>query len=1156
MSLLAKLINQDLRKLFYILFVFTAYIAFSQSSSNIRIKNITLNSDTIKIDTLSLAENGFVISFADGKKVDTLLYKIDYARAEIITSKELRNKSIRITYRVLPIDFSKNYYHKDYELVTKAGIINKPVSFNRVNHTSDKDDFFNSNELKKNGNISRGVSVGNNQNAVMSSSLNLQLAGKISDDLSILAAISDDNIPIQPDGNSQQIREFDKVFITVYNENSKLTVGDFVINKPTGYFLNYNKKLQGGSFETNQKLKNNNVFSTQVSGAVAKGKYNRMQFSGIEGNQGPYRLQGAENETYIIVLSGSEKVYIDGKLLIRGQDNDYVINYNTGEITFTPKQPITKDRRIIIEFEYSDKNYNRFLFQNSNEFKTKNANFYLNLYSEADNKNMPVNQSLSENEKYILSTIGDSLQDALVPNVDSIGYIPDEVLYKKIDTLAYNDVFVYSSSPDSAIYRVGFAYVGENRGNYIKTQSSVNGKTYKWIAPVSGVSMGDYEPVKVLITPKKRQMMTMGGDIRINKNLRTNFEFAVSNNDINTFSDKDNANNDGYAFKFGLEKDTYFKDTTSKITTSFNYDYLNKDFTPIERFKTSEYNRDWNISGISFNNEEHLLDFNLNYSKLKLGNIGYTFSFLNRDTDFTGLKNSFNTTLRKKGFLLDFTGSLLNTDDKITNTEFLRYYGTLSKEFKILTFGVHLEQEKNLKNTDTSSVLNNTSFDYLQWEFFVNNSDTNNAKYFAKYIHRDDYKPYYSDLRYTTRAENVQAGVDFFKNRKNTLKTLVNFRKLDIIDSLLTTNKSENSVLARIEHSLRLFKGSVTSLIFYETGTGLEEKREYSYLKVAAGQGIYTWIDHNGNGIQDLDEFEVAIFQDEAEYIRIYTPTNEYIKVYTNQFSHTINLNPKRVWFNKKGIKQFASKFNNQLAYKLNSKTVSDDFLANINPFQQNTDSSSINIGNSLRNTFSFNRTAKIWGLDYIVNSVNNRVLTVNGLDSRYNGSNGLRLRISPIIGITFTNFASLGEKKYSSEFFASKNFNINYITNESQLSFQPNVKYRISFIYKHSQKQNTLGFEKSMTNDIGLEFRFNVVNKGNLTSKINYIKIDYNDNTSTPVAYEMLEGLYPGNNGTWSVLYQRNLSDYLQLTLNYTGRVSEDMPVIHTGTVQLRAFF
>ena len=79
---------------------------------------------------------------------------------------------------------------------------------------------------------------------------------------------------------------------------------------------------------------------------------------------------------------------------------------------------------------------------------------------------------------------------------------------------------------------------------------------------------------------------------------------------------------------------------------------------------------------------------------------------------------------------------------------------------------------------------------------------------------------------------------------------------------------------------------------------------------------------------------------------------------------------------------------------------------------------------------------------------------------------------------------------------------------------------------------------------------------KGVATAKFNVIIIDYNAPENTPIAYEILEGLKKGTNYTWGVSLQRNLSNSIQLNLNYEGRKPQGTNIIHTGGVQARAFF
>jgi len=226
--------------------------------------------------------------------------------------------------------------------------------------------------------------------------------------------------------------------------------------------------------------------------------------------------------------------------------------------------PFQKDSRIAIEFEYSERSYSRYLIYSANEFKTQKGNFWLNVYSEQDSKNQPINQDLTKDQKQFLSQSGDSIEETFISNVDSIEFRNDYVLYEKKDTLVDGipyEFYKYSKDPNKAFYYPGFSQLGANKGNYIQIQNAANGRVFEWIAPVNGVPQGEYEPVRLLVAPKKHQMVSFGGNLNLNSTTITNFELALSNYDLNTFSDIDASDNVGYALKLRLHKSLLNRDT-------------------------------------------------------------------------------------------------------------------------------------------------------------------------------------------------------------------------------------------------------------------------------------------------------------------------------------------------------------------------------------------------------------------------------------------------------------------------------------------------------------------------------------------------------------------------------------------------------------------
>lgn len=1131
-------------------------------------KSISLTGDTLSLDSLSLVPGSFQLRYPDGNIVDSSLYSIDEVNSLLIFNPELHRDSnnYSASYRVFPFSFRETYKHKDLKLLEPdaGGVVNPFVYSSQKRST----DIFRNDGLNKSGSISRGVSFGNSQDVVVNSSFNLQLSGKLSREVEILAAITDNNIPIQPEGNTQQIQEFDKVFIQLKYRRSRLIAGDFELTRPKSYFMNFYKKAQGGDFLTSFDVgkEKNWTMDVRFAGAVAKGKFARNRIQGEEGNQGPYKLVGNEGETYIMVLAASEKVFIDGVLLTRGQDFDYIIDYNTGELSFTPSILITKEKRIVVEFEYAERDYARSMFFASTGITNKKLDVRINAFSEQDLKNQPLQQDLTEAQKEFLSNTGDSLQDAIWPNIDSAGFSGEEVRYKMIDTLVggqlYDSVFVYSTHPDSAVYKLGFSLVGEGKGNYKLISSDANGRVFKWVVPLAGIPQANYAPVILLVTPKKSQMMTLGVDYTFNEKSIFKSEFSVSNYDINTFSSKDGADNTSFAVLLAYDKKTKLSkksETPWELISGARYEWVKKNFVPIEPYRRVEFNRDWNIDHLEGDEDQHQGALNLGIENGKHGTVNYRFSILNNGSAYKGTMNALMADMNFTDFYLKFAGSLLNTQQQDYSTYFLRHKADLSKRMKWITLGLRQESEYNtFKELETDS-LTPASFNFNAWEAYINNNDSAVNKYAAFYKQRLDKRPYGNALISSTFAREFGVSTILKKNPSNRLSLTLTYRNLEVKDSTISEAKPEKVIVGRVEYYLKLFKGAITLNTYYEVGAGLEQKQSFSYLKVPSGEGVYTWIDYNGDGIEQLNEFEVAAFQDQANYIRVFTPSNEYIKTYSNQFREALNLYPAAVWSNKDGFLKFMSRLQNQTMFRIEHKTSTDDLNIAYNPFIKENkikDTALISLNSSFRNTLYFNKTNPKYGIDLNFLRNRNKAYLVNGFETRSVYQGGINLRWNFYKAFSILLGGEQGRKSSLSDYFSSRDYDIDYYDILPELSYQPGPALRVSLKFRYSDNKNKTGGERSIVRDFGAEVNYRLVNKGTLLIKANYIDITYNGEENSSLGFEMLEGLQKGKNGTWNVSYQQNISDHLQFSLIYDGRLSPESPVVHVGSVQLRAYF
>lgn len=1133
-------------------------------NTNLKYKRIPVK-DSLLIDSLSIATGSFQIQ---GISADD--YIIQAELSKLIWKHKPTNDSVTVEYRTLPISFFGKYHHKALNMVDSV-IAFTPYSYSEAD--SLQAGFVQFKSIDYNGTYGRSLSIGNAQDVSLNSNFNLQMNGYILDSVRIEAALTDNNIPFQPDGNTQQLQEFDKVFITFQKGVHKLTAGDFGLTKPNSYFMNFDKRVQGLMFQTTTPNTKNIQNKIGMSGSIAKGEFARNIFQGSEGNQGPYKLTGNNGEIFFIVIAGSEKVYIDGILMERGEQNDYTIDYNTSEVTFMPRQLITKDKRIQIEFEYQSRNYLNTLFYVYDELKIgKKWNVKFNGYSNQDAKNQPYLQTLDDDQKRFLSTIGDNINDAFYKVIQLDTFTANKILYRMTDTLVagqlYDSIFVYTSDSLQAKYRLSFSFVGNNKGNYNISGANTNGRSYSWIAPINGVLQGSYEPVVLLVTPKMQQMLTTSASYQIDSLKKISIELGASNYAPNLFSTIDNNKHWGYAGKVNYEELRYLgkKDTLGKQNLSWSnvvsYEYTQAQFKAIAPFRNVEFARDFNINDSISQNEQYL-SFESILKKRNWGSLQYDFNYLQQGPFFNANRNILNFLYAHKTVKGGAIFNVMNSNSLSQKSIYYRPSAFLEKTFpKImdLTLGTKYQQEYNDFRDKNSDSLILSAINFNQIGFYLKNSDKQKTNISLNYTLRNDETPEGEAFKPRSNSQTLEGKISLNQWKDQMIAFTGAFRKLNYKDTQIVTPSTDNqSILGRLEYNGSIFKRLIQPNILYEVGSGQQQKQEYIYVEVPAGQGTYMWIDYNNDGVQQANEFQIAIYPDQMKFIRVITPTNDFVRVNYVILNSSIQVSPENLWSKKtkKTWQKFVSRFSNQLSLQINNKSLATSGFHSFIPlFSGISDANIIANSSSINNSLFFNQTSTKWGLEYNYNYNSGKSLLTYGLEGNEQTRNNAKFRYTIKKWWTINISGLNGIKAYTSALADGRTYRIQVNSIEPGISWIKPSLIRVTTSYKYDYRNNAAiyGNEFAKIQSINLDTRLTTTKLGSIQVKGTFASIQYNGASNSPISFVMLDALQKGTNWLWSLNWQRKISKGIELSIDYEGRKSENATIIHNGRMSIRA--
>lgn len=1105
--------------------------------------NIVPFSEKIYLNNQQVSKNNYSISYERG--TFSLSDSVSFTQSDIIVIQyQCIRTSLRTEYKKRSLVVKYDDLYADTIKVSKLEKIDLSAEsiFGR--------------DLQKSGTLIRGFTVGSNRDFQLNSGLRLQLAGKLSDELEIVAALSDENTPIQPEGNTETLEELDKVFIEVKHKNAVGTFGDYELNERGNEFSQVTRKLQGlkGEFE----FDNHKGF---IAIAGSRGKFNSNQFNGQDGNQGPYRLLGTNNEREIIIIAGSERVYIDGELLKRGENNDYVIDYSNAELVFTPRRLITSASRISIDFEYTDQKYRRNFFgtnYSSNLIDNK-LNIGVSFFREGDDQNNPVELSFSDSDLSILRNAGNNRFSASKSGVsiappDSLGRIIG--IYTKVDTIINSQPFTfykYSPGSTNSIYNVSFSFVGLGNGDYNKESLG----RYNF----AGVGKGAYLPIIFLPLPELKQIGNFSLKTSIIKGTLLDIELSGSSWDRNRFSSINNSNNFGFARKiqFSMEPQEINIGTISlgKIGFGVKDRFIQSRYSTLDRIDEVEFNRYYNIADLQ-KSDQLLREISLNLLPSNSMSVISKYGYLKQGDQFSS--NRINSVLKysqDRKYNLEYNIDFVSSRNNDIKSKWDRQNGNAFYTIDFMKPGINFTYEDK-EDIQKDSLLA-TSLKYLEVAPFVDITASTNIDLRVLYSYREESFPIDKLFALQSKAYTQQYQFNFRGIKEFTSTLNVSFRNKKFTDEFKKNGYTDNrTILFLSQNRFNLFNNFITGDLFYQASTEQSTRLEKVFVKVPRGTGSYIYLgDLNNNGIPEENEFQLTTF--DGEYIVVTIPTDQLFPVIDLKANTRWKIDFNRIITGDDFFANALKAISTETVWRIeeNSKEskTSNIYLMHLNSF--------LNDSTTIRGSQLFQQDINLLQFSSEF-SVRLRYLQRRNLNQFAQGSEkgffrerGIRIRFKMIEEINNqTEFINQIDNLISPPTSnRAREVNQNSIVTEFNYRPVPNIEAGLKIQVGRSedtfpQKPTTVD-----QNSITLRATLSLANIGRLRVETERTELISNSSNSN-IPFEITRGNVIGKNYFWRVFFDYKIASYVQTSFSYDGRLYGKGKVIHTMRAEARAYF